>query len=148
MSNELMKEMKTVQKGYFRFSLLTSIYLFFIVLSFREYFFFLPNFSRPQTLIALTQIFTTIGWVALILAPPILLRKMQAMNKSKSLLFLVSVLIWPLSTLTIKALNYYYFKALYIDYLGIHPLFILFEYVIPALYIYMWRGSRKTKIQV
>jgi hypothetical protein len=146
MSYELTREMKMIQKRDFRFSLLTSIYLLFIVLSFREYFFFLPNFSRPQTLIALTQIFTTIGWIALIVAPPTLLRKSQVMGRAKSLLFLASVLIWPLSTMTIKVLNYYYFDAPYIDYLGVHPLFILFEYVIPAVYVFMWRKSRMNKI--
>jgi hypothetical protein len=146
MSYELTREMKMIQKRDFRFSLLTSIYLLFIVLSFREYFFFLPNFSRPQTLIALTQIFTTIGWIALIVAPPILLRKSQVMGRSRSLLFLASVLIWPLSTMAIKVLNYYYFDAPYIDYLGVHPLFILFEYVIPAVYVFMWRKSRINKI--
>jgi hypothetical protein len=146
MSYELTREMKMIQKRDFRFSLLTSIYLLFIVLSFREYFFFLPNFSRPQTLIALTQIFTTIGWIALIVAPPTLLRKSQVMGRAKSLLFLASVLIWPLSTMIIKVLNYYYFDAPYIDYLGVHPLFILFEYVIPAVYVFMWRKSRKNKI--
>ena len=146
MSYELTREMKMIQKRDFRFSLLTSIYLLFIVLSFREYFFFLPNFSRPQTLIALTQIFTTIGWIALIVAPPVLLRKSQVMGRAKSLLFLASVLIWPLSTMIIKALNYFYFDAPYIDYLGVHPLFILFEYVIPAVYVFMWRKSRINKI--
>lgn len=146
MSYELTREMKMIQKRDFRFSLLTSIYLLFIVLSFREYFFFLPNFSRPQTLIALTQIFTTIGWIALIVAPPVLLRKSQVIGRAKSLLFLASVLIWPLSTMTIKVLNYYYFDAPYIDYLGVHPLFILFEYVIPAVYVFMWRKSRINKI--
>jgi hypothetical protein len=143
MSNARGKVSRFNPRGYFEFSLITSVFLFLVVLSFREYFFFLPNFSRPQKLIALTQIFTTMGWILLIVAPPILLNKSQRLSRFNSLLFLLSALIWPISTLTIKVLNYYYFESMFLDYLGNHPVFLLFEYVVPAIYVYMWRNARK-----
>lgn len=133
-------------RGYFELSLLTSLYLFLVVISFRNYFFFLPNFSRSEKPIAFTQVMTTIGWVALISIPPLLLRNSQRWGKFYSFTFLATALIWPLSTLTIKLLNLIYFGTPYVGYLSAHPLFLLMEFAVPAFYIYLWVKIRRQKL--
>jgi hypothetical protein len=123
-------------------SILTSIYILFIVLSFREYFFFIPNFSRPYPVIAYVQVLTAIGWIFLILLPPFALLKRSTWSRSASSLILIGALIWPFSTLVIKVLNLAYYGNPFIGYLGDHPLFLLMEYGIPGLYLYIWKRKR------
>ncbi len=146
MSLDLEKPTKSFGKEFYLFSFITSMYLFFTVISFRSYFFFTPNFSRPEKLIAFTQVITSIGWAALIFIPPLLLKKSQGWGKFTSLMFLASALIWPVSTLTIKLLNLIYFGTPYVGYLGDHPLFLLMEFAVPAFYISLWVRIRRRKM--
>jgi hypothetical protein len=129
---------KSFKVSLFWFSLTTSVFLFFVVISFRNYFFFVPNFSRAEKPIAFVQAMTTAGWIALIVVPPLLLRSQQKWSKFSSSLFLFASLLWPVSTLMIKILNTLYFESPYSDYLAAHPIFILMEYVIPIFYLYVW----------
>ena len=146
MSLDLEKPTKSLGKEFYMLSVMTSTYLFFTVISFRNYFFFTPNFARPEKLIAFTQVITTIGWVALILIPPFLLRNSQRWGKFSSITFLASSLIWPVSTLTIKLLNMIYFGTPYVGYLNAHPLFLLMEFAVPAFYISLWIRIRRQKL--
>lgn len=123
-------------------SALTSIYTVFIVLSFREYFFFIPNFSRPYPIIAFVQVLTALGWISLIVLPPLALLNWSRLGRFGPALLLVGALIWPASTLMIKALYLSFYGNPFIGYIGDHPLFLLMEYGIPALYIYIWRQKR------
>ncbi len=123
-------------------SVLTSIYLVFIVLSFRDYFFFVPNFSRPYPVIAFVQVLTALGWISLITLPPLALLIWSRLGRHGSTILLIGALIWPLSTLTIKALYLSFYGNPYVGYMGDHPLFLLMEYGIPALYLYIWRQKR------
>jgi hypothetical protein len=125
-------------------SFFTSLYTLFIVLSFREYFFFIPDFSRPHPEIAFVQVFTALGWIFLIVLPPLALTNWSKWNRGAPRLILLGALLWPLSTLTIKALNLFHFGNPYVGYLGEHPLFLVMEYGIPALYLYIWRQKRST----
>jgi hypothetical protein len=123
-------------------SALTSIYILFIVLSFREYFFFIPNFSRPYPIIAFVQVLTALGWISLIALPPIALMNWSRLGRFGPILLLVGALIWPVSTLMIKALYLSFYGNPFIGYIGDHPLFLLMEYGIPALYLYIWKQKR------
>ena len=123
-------------------SALTSIYTVSIVLSFREYFFFIPNFSREYPVIAFVQMLTALGWISLILLPPIALLNWSRLGRLAPLLLVVGAIIWPISTLMIKVLYLLFYGNPYIGYLGDHPLFLLMEYGIPALYLYIWRTKR------
>ena len=146
MSLDLEKPIKSLGKEFYILSVITSIYLFFTVISFRSYFFFTPNFARPEKPIAFMQVITTMGWVALIFIPPFLLRNSQRWGKFSSVTFLVSALIWPLSTLTIKLLNLIYFGSPYTGYLSAHPLFLLMEFAVPAFYMILWVRIRRQKL--
>jgi hypothetical protein len=123
-------------------SFFTSLYTLFIVLSFREYFFFVPDFSRPHPEIAFVQVFTALGWIFLIVLPPLALANWSKWTRGAPRLILLGALLWPLSTLTIKALNLFHYGNPYVGYLGEHPLFLVMEYGIPALYMYIWRKKR------
>jgi hypothetical protein len=137
------KEKATVSGPDFAaISFLTSIYVLFIVLSFREYFFFIPTFTRPHPVIAYVQVLTAIGWVLLILLPPLALLKRSSWSRGASWLILISALVWPISTLIIKVLNFFFYGNPFVGYLGDHPLFLLMEYGIPALYLYIWKRKR------
>jgi hypothetical protein len=125
-------------------SVLTSIYIVFIILSFREYFFFIPNFSRPYPVIAFVQVLTALGWISLIALPPLALLNWSRLGRLSSTMLLIGALVWPLSTLTIKALYLSFYGNPFIGYIGDHPLFLLMEYGIPALYLYIWRHKRSS----
>jgi hypothetical protein len=126
-------------------SVFTSIYVLFIVLSFREYFFFVPDFSRPYPEIAFVQVFTALGWIFLIVLPPLALAKWSSWRKGAPRLFLLGALLWPLSTLTIKGLYLLHYGNPLIGYLGVHPIFLMMEYGIPALYLYIWKVKRSQR---
>ena len=123
-------------------SILCSIFSAFIVLSFREYFFFIPNFSRPYPVIALVQGLTAIGWISLITLPPLALLNWSRLDRFGSAMLLIGALVWPFSTLLIKVLNLIFYGNPFIGYLGDHPLFLLMEYAIPGLYLYIWLVKR------
>ena len=143
---DLEKRVKPLGKEFHLLSVSASIYLFFTVISFRNYFFFTPDFARPEKAIAIMQVSSAFGWVALIFIPPILLRNSQRWGKLSSFSFLASSLIWPVSTLTIKLLNLIYFGTPYVGYLGDHPLFLLMEFAVPAFYISLWVRIRRQKM--
>ena len=128
--------------NYSTLSFVTSLYTLFIVLSFREYFFFVPDFSRPHPEIAFVQVFTALGWIFLIVLPPLALVNWSKWSKGAPRLILLGALLWPLSTLTIKSLNLLHYGNPYVGYLGEHPLFLMMEYGIPALYLYIWKQKR------
>lgn len=126
-------------------SVLTSIYISFIVLSFREYFFFIPNFSRPYPVIAFVQVLTALGWISLIVLPPLALLNWSRWGRHGSTMLLIGALVWPLSTLTIKALYLSFYGNPFIGYMGDHPLFLLMEYAIPGLYLCIWKVKRSKR---
>ena len=126
-------------------SFVTSMYTLFIVLSFREFFFFVPDFSRPHPEIAVVQVFTALGWIFLIVLPPLALVNWSTWSRSAPRLILVGALLWPLSTLAIKGLYLLHYGNPYVGYLGEHPLFLLMEYGIPALYLYIWKQKRSQR---
>lgn len=139
------KDKTTVSSSDFAvISVLTSIYIIFIVLSFREYFFFIPNFSRPYPVIAFVQVLTALGWIFLITFPPLALLNWSRLGRHGSTMLLIGALVWPLSTLTIKSLYLSFYGNPYVGYMGDHPLFLLMEYGIPALYLYIWRQKRSS----
>jgi len=146
MSLDFEKPVKPLGKEFLMLSVVTSIYLFFTVISFRNYFFFAPNFARTEKPIAFMQVFTTIGWVALIFIPPLLLKSTQRWGKFPSIMFLASALLWPASTLTIKLLNLIYFGTPYVGYISAHPLFLLMEFAVPTFYIFIWLRIRRHKL--
>lgn len=144
----IVKSVDALQRSrdYTREILTISIYLFFIVISFRDYFFFVPNFSRSEKPIVVMQLFTSLGWVLIIFVSPILAFNKKVLTGFKSILFLLCALTWPISTLCIKILNYLYFGNTYTGYLADHPIFILMEWLIPAFYCYLWKKMRKAPI--
>jgi hypothetical protein len=133
------------EPNYPMLSFFTSVYMLFIVLSFREFFFFVPDFSRPHPEIAFVQVFTALGWIFLIVLPPLALAKWSSWRKGAPRLILLGALLWPLSTLTIKALHFVHYGNAFVGYLGEHPLFLLMEYGIPALYLYIWKVKRSQR---
>ena len=140
------KEKRAVAGSTFSsLSVFTSIYILFIVLSFREYFFFVPDFSRPYPEIAFVQVFTALGWIFLILLPPLALANWSSWSKGAPRLILLGALLWPLSTLTIKGLYFVHYGNPSVGYLREHPLFLLMEYGIPALYLYIWKVKRSKR---
>jgi hypothetical protein len=60
-------------------------------------------------------------------------------------LILLGALLWPLSTLTIKALNLVHYENAFVGYLGEHPLFLVMEFGVPALYLYIWKVKRSKR---
>jgi hypothetical protein len=125
-------------------SQLVSIVLILIVVSFKDYFFFVPDFSTGITVISVCQIFSSIGWVFLICIPPILISRTTVWDKEASRNFLVSVLLWPVATTLIKIFTFITYKVWVVQYLFNYPIFFFMDFIVPILYIILWLKMRDT----
>ncbi len=112
------------------------------MLSFRDYFFFVPSFSGPNPVIAYAQVLVALGWVSLVILPPFALRNWSQIGRLGPIFLLTGALLWPVSTLLIKILNLAIYGNPSVGYLQKHPIFFLMEYGIPALYLYIAREKR------
>lgn len=134
-------ELKEIRRNLLEASLLLSVVVFLTILSFPHFFFFLPNFSGGNALLASVQSLSQLGWIVFIFVPPFLvmqIREKKALNKR---LFFISVLLWPISTLIIKLVLLVQTKNLFLDYLTSFPIFLFLEFLAPAVYLYLYFRS-------
>jgi hypothetical protein len=122
--------------SHLQLSILLSISLFFITLTFKSYFYYLP-FSQGVSLLAILQFLTLPGWVLLIAVPPLAFASEYKWTQSKYVFFLVSVSLWTLSTLAIKIYTLATFGQVPYQYLVTFPILFYFEWIVPALYVYL-----------
>lgn len=120
-------------------SLLFSVSLFLITLTFDNYFYYLP-FRFGFNLLSFLQFLTICGWILLIAAPPLFLASEFKWTRLKFWLFLSSVSLWTISTLFIKIYTLFSIGQIPYQYLVAFPIMIYFEWIIPILYVYIgWR---------
>jgi hypothetical protein len=120
---------------------------FLTILSFPHFFFFLPNFSNGNRLLAFVQIISQVGWVMFTAVPPLIfLRKSQSEDFGLTLLF-IAIGIWPISTLTIKIILLVETQSLYLEYLISYPVFIFMEFFAPLVYLYFGIKLKRERVR-
>lgn len=124
----------------YQFSLAVSLVLSLLVLSFKKYFLFIPNFGLNSFALPLLQIFSGIGWIILILFPPFYFRYINSKIDKKFLL--ISILIWPVATFLIKIALFVQTGSWFLSYLSAYPIFIFMEILAPAIYIWIYRNIK------
>jgi hypothetical protein len=118
-------------------SVLASVFVVGVVLTFPNYFFFTP-FAKGFSLLGLLQFLTIIGWISLIVTPLVMFRSDEVLwSRNRFYIFTVLVSLWTISTLLIKIYNFSNFGLWFAGYLWIYKIFIVFEWLLPAFYIWL-----------
>ena len=115
-------------------SLILSIASASIVLSFRKFFFYVPfaggfGFRETFAFIAL------LGWIALVVIPPLLLRRIERWSDLKTGLLIGAASLYTLATLAIKVNNTVLYGDPFVLYLVNYPALFFLEWLLPAFYI-------------
>lgn len=81
---------------------------------------------------------TMLGWISLLVAPLVMFRSDDLVwERSRFYIFAILVSLWTLSTALIKIYNYVNFGLWFADYLWVYKIFIIFEWIVPAFYIWL-----------
>lgn len=128
--------MKTRSINHLQLSVILSVMAFSVTLSFPDYFYYLP-FTSGVTFLSILQFFMIVGWILLIALPPLFLASEYKWSRSKYAMFMFSVSLWTLSTFLIKVNTFVSFGVVNVRYLTTYPVMIFFEFVIPAIYLYI-----------
>lgn len=121
---------------HFQVSVIFSTILFLITLTFKSYFYYAPFTNGVDTLSVL-QALTLIGWVTLIAVPPLFFASDYVWSKNKFYGFVFSVGLWTAATTLIKLYTLITFGKIWYEYLLTYPTMIVFEWLIPAVYVWI-----------
>ncbi len=126
--------MKELKISALRVSILVSVSLFLVTLTFKNFFYYVP-FMNGFSILGVFQTLSIIGWIALIAAPPLFFASSANWSRSKFALFVASVSTWTGATLLIKIFGLVTVGKLWANYLIVYPVMIYFEWVAPIFYI-------------
>ena len=130
----------------FKVSLAASVVTLFIILSFQRYFFYIP-FQNGFDVLSTFGFTAILGWVSLVVAPPLLLWKSETWTKQKNVIFLISVLLWTASTVGIKIYTLSTVGQVFAEYLVLYPVLFFMEWLLPGYYFLLARTLRKSYVQ-
>jgi len=133
------------QFSLFAVSLAISVFGVAVILSFSNFFFQVPFQGRFAPFREVFAFVSQIGWVLLLLVPPIMLRKIRNWSASKSIILISSVIIYPASLLVLKIYFTITFGNAYAGYLLNFPALFLLEWVVPAFYVICAVMLRRTR---
>lgn len=128
-----------------RLLFLNALFMAGIVATYPQFFLINPYFYG-FTILALFQTFSTAGWVLIILSPLI-----YALTKSRGkleFLTVASVLIWPISVVTIRIFLFSSTGDPGWQYLFIYPVFIVSDLLAPIFlaYFLLSRSARRSSV--
>lgn len=129
----------------FKVSLAASVVTALIALSFRQYFFYVP-FQNGVDLISTFGFFALIGWIALVLVPPLILSRTETWKNFRHVTFLISVSMWTGATLAIKIYTLSTIGQIFADYLVAYPALFFVEWLLPIYYIFLAITLRKNYV--
>jgi hypothetical protein len=118
----------------FGVSVATSIVTIFVVASFPKYFFYVP-FANGVDALSFFSFTSMVGWIALVVAPPLFLWKPKVWGTPKAVFFILLTLFYTLSTLGVKAASLALYGKIWADYLVVYPVLALIEWGFPIFYI-------------
>lgn len=137
------KVMKDPKLSTLKVSILISVSLFLVTLSFKSFFYYVP-FANGFNLLSSLQALTVLGWILLVAAPPLFFASSLPWSKSKLVLFFTSVGLWTASTLLIKVYTFATLGKIWAEYLTVYPVMIYFEWIVPFFYI--WLGVKMRRV--
>ena len=119
----------------FRVSLYASVVSVLIILSFRDYFLFVP-FRNGFDFLSVMGAISLLGWISLVVVPPLMLANKSARwNGARKWVFIAAVSLWTFATLLIKIYGLAVTGQLWAQYLIMYPALIFIEWVLPIFYI-------------
>ena len=130
----------------FSASVSASLVVVLTALSLKSYFFFVP-FETGFNFLSLMAALTLVGWILLVLAPPLLLISSPSKWTSRrTVLLIVSATVWTFATSAIKIYGLVVTGRLWADYLALYPIMIFVEWILPAFYVLLALNlSRQSK---
>ena len=126
----------------YKVSLWVSLWISSVVLSFKQYFFLVP-FASGFTLFGFIQALTVLGWIFLIVGPPIVLRGSGEFTQSRLVGLIFFGSFWTCTTVLIKIMELILYKQVWLDYMVEYPVFVVMEWIVPAYYLAVGLKSRK-----
>lgn len=137
---------KPTDRPYFLISGVITVVILATVLSFPQFFLFIP-FDGGLNFLAFMGFLTLLGWIGLAVIPPIvLLGRAETLSRFGAVLLAVSVLIYPLSTSTIKIYGLATTGQFWGQYLFTYPILLALEWLLPIFYLYIalrvYRGAK------
>ena len=130
----------------FKVSIAASAVTALIILSFRQYFFYIP-FQNGFDAISTFGFLALLGWISLVVVPPIVLSGAEKWTTRRHVIFLISVLMWTGSTLAIKIYTLSTVGQIWADYLVAYPALFFVEWLLPGYYVFLAVTLRKTFIK-
>lgn len=121
-------------------SLIISGVLLLQILTFPTFFFLNPFANSLSILLTVAQVATMIGWVVLLLAPPVLIALRERVGKRFTLYLSIAALVWPAALLLVRFAVLSLTGDPAINYLFNFPIFIFSDIAVPILY---WRLARR-----
>jgi hypothetical protein len=123
-----------------RLSLVISGVLVFQILTFPTFFFLNPFSNSLSVFLTVAQIATMVGWILLLIAPPVLLALRETIGKNFTLYLSIVALVWPAALLLVRFAVLSLTGDPAINYLFNYPIFMFSDIVVPILY---WRMARR-----
>ena len=137
----------------FKVSIAASLVSALSIIGLKQYFIYIP-FANGVDFLSILGFLALIGWIFLVLLPPIFLANTETWSITKNLFFLVSVSLWTLATLSVKIYTLFAMGRIWAEYLLTYPIFIFLEWLLPAFYIFVGlsllkhsRGKNKTDVK-
>lgn len=124
------------KKQLFMLSLAASVIGALAILSFPRYFFYVP-FSSGINTGSVLAFMTMIGWISLLLAPPLFVGLTVMWSKRRSYWLMASVLLYPVATVMVKISSLVLYGEIWAEYLVTYPILFFLEWLLPAAYVYL-----------
>ena len=125
---------------------IVSVVYALTILTFPKFFLFNP-LEYGSTVLGYLQVVSTIGWLLIIFVAPFLYKRIVDRKSEISIYFLVSVLLWPLSTLVIRIFIFAVTGQVTLVYLQQYPIFIFTEIVAPIAYVFAWLAITRNQVK-
>ena len=122
-----------------------SLVLTLVCLTFIPFFFSDP-FQSGINPLTVTQFISGLGWILLVLVPPIILA-IGRWNGFTKTSFLIAALLWPVTLIAIRIILGIQLGNPYLGYLITYPIFIFTDVLVPAIYALLWvRMNKKNSL--
>ncbi len=138
--------MNTYKVDIFKISLGLSVISSLIILSFRDYFLYVP-FQGGFNLFSFLGFTALIGWICLVLLPPVFFLDTKSWNSTKYIGFFVAVTLFTVSTLGVKIYSLATLGTIFADYLVLYPALFFIEWMLPIFYIFVALSRNKSSRQ-
>lgn len=131
---------KTAANPDLQLSTIISGVLALQILTFPNFFFLNPFSNSLSTFLTVAQIATMVGWIVLLIAPPLLVALRQRVGERYRLYLSIAALLWPAALLLVRFAVLSLTGDPAINYLFNYPIFIFSDIAVPIIY---WRMARR-----